>query len=162
MALRQAPERGPPAIFNTDRGAQFTAEEYTSILEGVGVQVSMDGRGRALDNVFVERLWRTLKREHIYLMDCAHVPHLEAGLHGYFQFYNHERPHQSLGYGTGPAAGGRAGTGARSPKLTARPSTRPNTACNEAVKLNHPTVSGCVIFRMMGGHTRRGMLISSV
>jgi len=60
----------------------------------------MDGRGRALDNVFVERLWRTVKYEHIYLYDYDYVPALEAGLDGYFQFYNHERPHQSLGYRT--------------------------------------------------------------
>ncbi len=100
VALRQALERGVPAIFNTDQGAQFTAEEFTSILEGAGVRISMDGRGRAMDNVFVERLWRTVKYEHIYLMDYAQVPELEAGLHGYFQFYNQERPHQSLGYRT--------------------------------------------------------------
>jgi putative transposase len=90
VALRQALEQG----------AQFTADEFTSILEGAGVLVSMDGRGRALDNVFVERLWRTVKYEHIYLYDYDHVPALEAGLDGYFQFYNHERPHQSLGYRT--------------------------------------------------------------
>lgn len=100
VALRQALEQGVPTIFNTDQGAQFTAEEFTSILEGVGTRVSMDGRGRALDNVFVERLWRSVKYEHIYLMDYASVPHLEAGLHDYFQFYNYERLHQSLGYRT--------------------------------------------------------------
>ena len=100
VALRQALEQGIPTIFNTDQGAQFTAVEFTSILEGAGIQISMDGRGRALDNVFVERLWRTIKYEHIYLMDYVSVPDLEAGLHGYFQFYNHERLHQSLGYRT--------------------------------------------------------------
>jgi putative transposase len=100
VALRQALEQGMPAIFNTDQGAQFTADEFTSILEGVGIQISMDGRGRALDNVFVERLWRTVKYEHIYLNDYGCVPDLEAGLHSYFQFYNHERPHQSLSYRT--------------------------------------------------------------
>ena len=89
-----------PAIFNTDQGAQFTAIEFTGILEAAGIQVSMDGRGRALDNVFVERLWRTVKYEHIYLVDHDAVPRLEAGLHDYFHFYNHERPHQSLGYQT--------------------------------------------------------------
>ena len=100
VALRQALEQGMPTIFNTDQGAQFTADEFTSILEGAGIQISMDGRGRALDNVFVERLWRTVKYEHIYLNDYDQVPALEAGLHGYFQFYNQERPHQSLGYRT--------------------------------------------------------------
>jgi putative transposase len=100
VALRQALEQGVPDIFNTDQGAQFTALEFTSILEAASVQISMDSRGRALDNVFVERLWRTVKYEHIYLMDYVYAPDLEAGLHGYFQFYNHERPHQSLGYRT--------------------------------------------------------------
>jgi len=100
VALRQALEQGMPAIFNTDQGAQFTAIEFTGILEAAGIQVSMDGRGRALDNVFVERLWRTVKYEHIYLVEYDAVPKLEAGLHDYFHFYNHERPHQSLGYQT--------------------------------------------------------------
>jgi putative transposase len=89
-----------PAIFNTDQGAQFTAIEFIGILEAAGIQVSMDGRGRALDNVFVERLWRTVKYEHIYLVEYDAVPQLEAGLHDYFHFYNHERLHQSLGYQT--------------------------------------------------------------
>lgn len=79
---------------------EFSGESYRGILEGARVLISMDGRGRALDNIFVERLWRTVKDEHIYLMDYAHVPHLEAGLHDYFRFYNQERPHQSLGYRT--------------------------------------------------------------
>ena len=89
-----------PTIFNTDQGAQFTADEFTGILEEADVRISMDGRGRALDNVFVERLWRTVKYEHVYLNDYNRVPDLEAGLHGYFQFYNDERLHQSLGYRT--------------------------------------------------------------
>jgi len=100
VALRQELEQGMPAIFNTDQGARFTAIEFTGILEAAGIQVSMGGRGRALDNVFVERLWRTVKQEHIYLVENDPVPKLEAGLHGYFHFYNHERPHQSLGYQT--------------------------------------------------------------
>ena len=100
MALRQALEQGPPDIFNTDQGAQFTALEFTSILESAGIRISMDGRGRALDNVFVERLWRAVKYENIYLKDYASVPELEVGLHAYFHFYNHERLHQSLGYHT--------------------------------------------------------------
>ena len=87
VALRQALEQGVPTIFNSDQGAQFTADEFTSLLEGAGTRISMDGRGRALDNVFVERLWRTVKYEHIYLMDYAYVPDLETGLHSYFQFY---------------------------------------------------------------------------
>ena len=87
-----------PAIFSTDQGAQFTAIEFIGILEAAGIQVSMDGRGRALDNVFVERLWRSVKYEHIYLVEYDAVPAPEAGLRDYVHFYNHERPHQSLGY----------------------------------------------------------------
>ena len=92
--------RNHPQIFNTDQGAQFTATEFTSILKASDIRISMDGRGRALDNVFVERLWRTVKYEHLYLMDYDAVPDLEDGLHGYFHFYNHERLHQSLAYCT--------------------------------------------------------------
>lgn len=98
VALEQALTHGTPTIFNTDQGAQFTAQTFTGRLEASGIQVSMDGRGRALDNVFIERLWRSLKYEDIYLRDYATVPQLELGLHHYFTFYNHERPHQSLGY----------------------------------------------------------------
>ena len=100
VALQQALQQGTPEIFNTDQGAQFTAVEFTSILETASIQISMDGRGRALDNVFVERLWRTVKYENIYLRDYASVLELEAGLHAYFHFYNHERLHQSLAYHT--------------------------------------------------------------
>jgi putative transposase len=100
VALRQALERGTPEIFNTDQGAQFTAVEFTDVLENAGIRISMDGRGRALDNVFVERLWRTVKYEDIYLKDYGTAPQLDAGLHAYFQFYNHERLHQSLDYCT--------------------------------------------------------------
>jgi putative transposase len=97
-ALTQSLTHGTPEIFNTDQGAQFTAQAFTGCLEAANIRVSMDGRGRALDNVFVERLWRSVKYENIYLYDYATVPQLEAGLHSYFTFYNHERPHQSLGY----------------------------------------------------------------
>jgi putative transposase len=100
VALRQALEGGTPKIFNTDQGAQFTAVEFTGVLENAGIRISMDGRGRALDNVFVERLWRTVKYENIYLKDYGTVPQLDAGLHAYFQFYNYERLHQSLDYCT--------------------------------------------------------------
>ena len=100
VALRQALEQGTPEIFNTDQGAQFTALEFTDVLENADIRISMDGRGRALDNVFVERLWRTVKYENIYLRDYGSVPELDTGLHIYFQFYNHERLHQSLDYRT--------------------------------------------------------------
>lgn len=99
-ALRVALQHGRPDIFNTDQGVQFTATDFTQTLEQAGIRISMDGRGRALDNVFVERLWRTVKYENVYLMDYASVPELEAGLQRYFHFYNHERLHQSLGYHT--------------------------------------------------------------
>jgi putative transposase len=99
-ALRQALHSGTPEIFNTDQGVQFTAQAFTAILQEAGIRISMDGRGRAMDNIMIERLWRTVKYEHIYLMDYATVPELEAGLHHYFHFYNYERLHQSLAYRT--------------------------------------------------------------
>jgi len=95
-ALEAALEEGSPEIFNTDQGVQFTARAFTGRLEESGIAVSMDGRGRALDNVFVERLWRSLKYEDIYLKAYSSVRELEAGLKGWFIFYNHERPHQGL------------------------------------------------------------------
>lgn len=100
VALHQALQSARPEIFNSDQGAQFTADAFTSILEGAGVHISMDGRGRFLDNIFVERLWRTVKYEHLYLIDYDLVPELETGLAAYFRFYDYERPHQSLGYRT--------------------------------------------------------------
>lgn len=99
-ALDEALSRSRPEIFNTDQGCQFTSREYTERLESAGIAVSRDGRGRALDNVFVERLWRSVKYEEIYLKDYEQVPDLEAGLTAYFRFYDEERPHQSLGYRT--------------------------------------------------------------
>jgi putative transposase len=85
-----------PEIFNTDQGAQFTARSFTDRLQETGIAISMDGRGRALDNVFVERLWRTVKYEHLYLHAFESVAELEASLAEYLQFYNELRPHQSL------------------------------------------------------------------
>jgi putative transposase len=99
-ALEAALGGGRPEIFNTDQGSQFTARAFTGRLEGAGVAVSMDGRGRALDNVFVERLWRSLKYEEVYLKSYRDVREMEAGLRAWFAFYNHERPHQSLDYRT--------------------------------------------------------------
>src|SRR5439155_20818766 len=101
--LEEALRQGRPEIFNTDQGVQFTAEAFTGRLEAAGVQVSMDGRGRCLDNVFVERLWRTVKYEDIYLYGYEGVRELQRGLQRYFPFYNEERIHQSLDYRT-PAA----------------------------------------------------------
>ena len=99
-ALDAARARGRPEIFHTDQGSQFTSREYTDRLEEAGIAVSRDGRGRAWDNVFVERLWRSVKYEDIYIKDYEQVPELEAGLTAYFRFDDEERPHQSLGYRT--------------------------------------------------------------
>jgi putative transposase len=101
--LEAALATGTPEVFNTDRGVQFTARAFTERVERAGAAVSMDGRGRCLDNVFVERLWRSVKYEDVYLRGYESVPELERGLAAYFRFYNQERPHQSLGYRT-PAA----------------------------------------------------------
>jgi len=91
---------GAPEIFNTDQGCQFTATAFIDVLKQYNIQISMDGRGRALDNIFVERLWRSVKYEDIYLKDYATMPELMAGLRAYFLFYNHGRPHQALDYAT--------------------------------------------------------------
>lgn len=95
-ALEAALRRAKPQIFNTDQVAQFTCREFTGRLEQAEIHISMDGRGRALDNVFVERLWRSLKYEEIYIWNHETVPALKAGVDRYFRFYNTERPHQSL------------------------------------------------------------------
>lgn len=98
--LEESLSQGRPAIFNTDQGSQFTSMTWTSRLKSAGVQVSMDGVGRCHDNIFVERLWRSVKYEDLYPKRYASVPELEAGLREYFRWYNEERPHQSLGYRT--------------------------------------------------------------
>ena len=100
-ALEEALTRyGAPEIFNTDQGAQFTAEDFTQPLEARGVRVSMDGKGRWVDNVFVERLWRSVKYEDIYLHAYETVSEVKVALASYFSFYNARRPHQSLEYRT--------------------------------------------------------------
>jgi putative transposase len=98
--LEEALGRGKPEVFNTDQGVQFTAGAWTGRLEDAGVSVSMDGKGRCLDNVFVERLWRSVKYEDVYLKCYERVPELESGLRAYVSFYNEERYHQSLDYRT--------------------------------------------------------------
>ena len=102
-ALERALLHAQPEIFNSDQGAQFTSQMFTERLVQHGIKISMDGRGRALDNIFVERLWRSVKYEEVYLKDYRHVPDAISGLGGYFRFYNGERLHQSLAYQT-PAA----------------------------------------------------------
>ena len=95
-ALRQA----RPEIWNSDQGSHFTSPHYTRRLLAANVQISMDGRGRALDNIFTERLWRTIKYEEVYLKDYANPREARQGLGQYLAFYNHERPHQALDYRT--------------------------------------------------------------
>lgn len=94
--LDRALETARPEIFNSDQGAQFTSAEFTARLESASVLISMDGRGRALDNIFTERLWRTVKYEEVYLKDYTGVPDAIGNLKAYFRFYNFDRPHQSL------------------------------------------------------------------
>ena len=99
-ALDESLSISTPEIFNSDQGSQFTAQIFVSRLLEAGIAISMDGRGRALDNVFVERLWRTVKYEDVYLRDYADAAELQTGLQSYFDFYCHERPHSSLGFRT--------------------------------------------------------------
>ena len=99
-ALEDALTHQQPEIFNTDQGVQFTSRLFTDRLAQAGVSISMDGRGRALDNVFVERLWWSVKYEHVYLHDHQTVPALHQGLRTYLGFFNRERRHQSLDYQT--------------------------------------------------------------
>ena len=94
-ALKQ---HGQPEVFNSDQGSQFTSAAFTDVLKLEGITISMDGRGRAFDNIFVERLWRTIKYEDIYLKGYANMYSLTLGLAEYFAFYNQDRPHQSLDY----------------------------------------------------------------
>ncbi len=95
--LKRALRRGKPGIFNTDQGSQFTSDIFTEPLLAEKIAISMDGRGRALDNVFIERLWRSVKYEDIYLHNYVTVQELISGLSKYFRFYNFDRYHQSLG-----------------------------------------------------------------
>ncbi len=91
---------GLPEIFNSDQGSQFSSQDFTGILTGKGILISMDGKGRAYDNIFIERLWRSVKYECIYLNDYQNIPEARDGLVNYFDFYNKERFHQALDYKT--------------------------------------------------------------
>lgn len=110
-ALKRALRRGRPEIFNSDQGSQFTSERFTGELQAREIAISMDGRGRCMDNIFIERLWRPLKYEEVYLKDYASVAEAREGIERYLRFYNHERLHQGLDYQT-PAALYQAGAGA--------------------------------------------------
>ena len=100
QALEQALATAQPEIFNSDQGSQFTSEGFTRVLESRNIRISMDGRGRVFDNIFVERLWRSVKYEEVYLKDYEDVWSARTNLGRYFEFYNHERPHQALDYQT--------------------------------------------------------------
>ncbi len=99
-ALKEALEQGQPEVFNTDQGSQFTSLEFTHVLQEQGVKISMDGKGRYTDNIFVERLWRTVKYEEVYLKAYANASEARRELGAYLRFYNDQRPHQALGYRT--------------------------------------------------------------
>jgi putative transposase len=99
-ALEEALRKGTPEIFNTDQGSQFTGEAFTGLLECRGIKVSMDGKGSYSDNLFIERLWRTVKYEEVYLKAYRDGTDARHSLDSYFRFYNTERPHQALGYRT--------------------------------------------------------------
>jgi putative transposase len=100
QAVERALKGASPAIFNSDQGSHFTSPQYTKLVEAAGSKISMDGKGRALDNIFTERLWRSTKWENVYLADYSNVNEAQAGLRDYFDFYNNRRPHQSLDYQT--------------------------------------------------------------
>ena len=97
-ALEEALKLGTPKIWNNDQGSQFTCSEFVSVLEKIGIKISWDGRGRALDNIFCERLWRSVKYEEVYLKDYLNGKEAWKGIDNYFNYYNNYRPHQSLGY----------------------------------------------------------------
>ncbi len=99
-ALKEALGQGRPEVFNTDQGSQFTSLEFTQVLRDHGVKISMDEKGRYTDNIFVERLWRTVKYEEVYLKAYANAAEARKELGAYFRFYNNLRPHQALGYRT--------------------------------------------------------------
>ena len=100
QALRESLQQGRPQIFNTDQGSQFTSQAFTKELEEREVQISMDGKGRVFDNIFIERLWRTVKYEQVYLVEYEQVRDIRRSLCSYFTFYNKQRWHQSLEYKT--------------------------------------------------------------
>lgn len=99
-ALEESLKNAKPEIFNSDQGSQFTSHEFTEKLEEHGIKISMDGRGRCLDNIFTERLWKSVKYEEVYLKSYGTVQEAREGLRSYFDFYNNRRPHQSLNYKT--------------------------------------------------------------
>ena len=142
-ALEAALGKGRPEVFNTDQGAQFTSDAFTQTLEERGIRVSMDGKGRYLDNIFVERLWRSIKYEEVYLKAYQTVAEARVGINAYLEFYNRRRPHQSLGYRT-PAQVYQKGqaekrVAAQEPGLTSglvKPSVGAGDSLNLAIRLS--------------------------
>lgn len=108
VAVSEALRRRRPEVFHTDQGSQVTSEAFTGKWKEHAIQISMDGRGRALDDVFTERLWRSAEYEEVHLKDYQKFPDAQRGLRAYFRHYNQERPHQALGYRTPAAVYGRA------------------------------------------------------
>ena len=98
--MEEALSKGTPEVFNTDQGSQFTGEPFPGLLEQHGVRISMDGKGRYADNILLDRLWRTVKYEKVYLKAYSNGREAKTGLGVYFSFYNNQRPHQALGYRT--------------------------------------------------------------
>jgi putative transposase len=139
-ALEEALSRGRPEVFNTDQGVQFTSEGFTGILESRGITISMDGRGRVFDNIFSERLWRTVKYEEVYLKDYADPREAREGLRAYFRFYNEQRPHQALKYRT-PAEVYEGRAGGERDRAAAR------TVAGTPVALRAPSVPATVGLR---------------
>jgi putative transposase len=127
-ALRQALALGTPGICNTDQGSQFTSAGFTATLTQAGIAISMDGRRRAFDNIFIERLWRSVKYEEVYLHDYQTPAEAQLGLGRYFEFYNHQRPHQGLDYRTPAEVYGLPPTPRRSPEPQAAIRNRPAVA----------------------------------
>ena len=136
-ALEEALARGRPEVFNTDQGVQFTSEGFTGVLESRGIAISMDGRGRVFDNIFSERLWRTVKYEEVYLKDYADPREAREGLRAYFRFYNEQRPHQTLDYRT-PAEVYQGRAGGERDRAAAR------TVAGTPVALRAPSVPATV------------------
>ena len=132
---------GKPQVFNSDQGAQFTSESFCAVLRRESIAISMDGRGRAFDNIFVERLWRSVKHEDVYLKGYASMDELQAGLAQYFAFYNGERMHQSLGNKTpdevyASASGGGALIVDKYPREEEKPGQRCSAARETEYSLN--------------------------
>ncbi len=149
---------GTPEIFNTDQGSQFTSAAFTDVLLKKGIAISMDGRGRALDNIFVERLWRSVKYEDVYLKGYASVSELLLGLTEYFVFYNGERKHQSLGYDT-PDEVYRTGVGGGA-RIVDKYKETEKTSSEKMAKTEAGNRGSAVQLREKGDHLKLDALLS--